>query len=141
MAILCIRLFSAVHLYLVRILFVKVILYCFYKNITLYIIELWFAIYNYWSGQVFIISHSPPLRFQNWWFLEHRFGNFEAPLGEFWSTAWGILKHRLGICRAPLDWIYYKMVRKLRNFGASEKTDISVFCSNSRIPFNVSHCY
>jgi magnesium-transporting ATPase (P-type) len=31
---------------------VKVILYSFYKNITLYIIELWFAIYNYWSGQV-----------------------------------------------------------------------------------------
>jgi len=30
----------------------KVILYSFYKNITLYIIELWFAIYNYWSGQV-----------------------------------------------------------------------------------------
>jgi len=29
-----------------------VILYSFYKNITLYIIELWFAIYNYWSGQV-----------------------------------------------------------------------------------------
>jgi magnesium-transporting ATPase (P-type) len=27
-------------------------LYSFYKNITLYIIELWFAIYNYWSGQV-----------------------------------------------------------------------------------------
>ena len=30
----------------------KVILYSFYKNITLYIIELWFAMYNYWSGQV-----------------------------------------------------------------------------------------
>merc|ERR1712179_31215 len=30
----------------------KVILYSFYKNITLYIIELWFAVYNYWSGQV-----------------------------------------------------------------------------------------
>lgn len=30
----------------------KVILYSFYKNICLYIIELWFAIYNYWSGQV-----------------------------------------------------------------------------------------
>jgi len=30
----------------------KVILYSFYKNITLYVIELWFAIYNYWSGQV-----------------------------------------------------------------------------------------
>jgi len=30
----------------------KVILYSFYKNITLYIIELWFALYNYWSGQV-----------------------------------------------------------------------------------------
>ena len=28
------------------------ILYCFYKNICLYIIEFWFAIYNYWSGQV-----------------------------------------------------------------------------------------
>jgi len=48
--------------YLARLLFVhgawnysrisKVILYSFYKNITLYIIELWFAIYNYWSGQV-----------------------------------------------------------------------------------------
>ena len=48
--------------YLSRLLFVhgawnysrisKVILYSFYKNITLYIIELWFAIYNYWSGQV-----------------------------------------------------------------------------------------
>ena len=48
--------------YLQRLLFVhgawnysrisKVILYCFYKNITLYVIELWFAIYNYWSGQV-----------------------------------------------------------------------------------------
>jgi phospholipid-transporting ATPase len=30
----------------------KVILYSFYKNITLYVIELWFAIYSYWSGQV-----------------------------------------------------------------------------------------
>jgi len=30
----------------------KVILYSFYKNITLYMIELWFAIYNFWSGQV-----------------------------------------------------------------------------------------
>ena len=30
----------------------KVILYSFYKNITLYIIELWFALYNYWSGQI-----------------------------------------------------------------------------------------
>jgi len=48
--------------YLSRLLFVhgawnysrisKVILYSFYKNITLYIVELWFAIYNYWSGQV-----------------------------------------------------------------------------------------
>jgi len=48
--------------YLSRLLFVhgawnysrisKVILYSFYKNITLYIIELWFAFYNYWSGQV-----------------------------------------------------------------------------------------
>eukprot|EP00092_Neocalanus_flemingeri_P037876 GFUD01041229.1.p1 GENE.GFUD01041229.1~~GFUD01041229.1.p1 ORF type:complete len:1159 (-),score=232.94 GFUD01041229.1:205-3681(-) len=48
--------------YLSRLLFVhgawnysrisKVILYSFYKNITLYIIELWFAIYSYWSGQV-----------------------------------------------------------------------------------------
>lgn len=48
--------------YLARLLFVhgawnytrisKVILYSFYKNITLYVIELWFAFYNYWSGQV-----------------------------------------------------------------------------------------
>ncbi len=48
--------------YLARLLFVhgawnytrisKVILYCFYKNICLYVIELWFAFYNYWSGQV-----------------------------------------------------------------------------------------
>merc|ERR1719443_2011975 len=48
--------------YLSRLLFVhgawnysrisKVVLYSFYKNITLYIIELWFAIYSYWSGQV-----------------------------------------------------------------------------------------
>jgi len=30
----------------------KVVLYSFYKNICLYIIELWFAIYNYWTGQV-----------------------------------------------------------------------------------------
>ena len=48
--------------YLQRLLFVhgawnysrisKVILYSFYKNICLYIIELWFAMYNYWTGQV-----------------------------------------------------------------------------------------
>ena len=48
--------------YLQRLLFVhgawnytrisKVILYCFYKNICLYIIELWFAIYSFWTGQV-----------------------------------------------------------------------------------------
>ena len=48
--------------YLSRLLFVhgawnysrisKVILYSFYKNITLYIIELWFAIYNCCGGQV-----------------------------------------------------------------------------------------
>jgi phospholipid-transporting ATPase len=48
--------------YLSRLLFVhgawnytrisKVILYSFYKNICLYIIELWFALYNYWTGQV-----------------------------------------------------------------------------------------
>ncbi|XP_034247125.1 probable phospholipid-transporting ATPase IA isoform X7 [Thrips palmi] len=30
----------------------KLILYSFYKNICLYIIELWFAIYSGWSGQV-----------------------------------------------------------------------------------------
>lgn len=30
----------------------KVILYSFYKNICLYIIELWFAFYSYWTGQV-----------------------------------------------------------------------------------------
>ena len=30
----------------------KVIVYSFYKNICLYIIELWFAIYSYWTGQV-----------------------------------------------------------------------------------------
>ena len=30
----------------------KLILYSFYKNIVLYIIELWFAMYNYWTGQV-----------------------------------------------------------------------------------------
>jgi len=30
----------------------KVILYSFYKNICLYIIELWFAIYSFWTGQV-----------------------------------------------------------------------------------------
>jgi phospholipid-transporting ATPase len=30
----------------------KVILYSFYKTICLYIIELWFAIYNAWTGQV-----------------------------------------------------------------------------------------
>lgn len=30
----------------------KVILYSFYKNICLYVIELWYAFYNYWSGQV-----------------------------------------------------------------------------------------
>lgn len=31
---------------------VKCILFSFYKNITLYLIELWFAIYNGWSGQI-----------------------------------------------------------------------------------------
>ena len=30
----------------------KTILYSFYKNITLYIIELWYAMYNNWTGQV-----------------------------------------------------------------------------------------
>jgi len=30
----------------------KLIFYSFYKNICLYIIELWFAIYSAWSGQV-----------------------------------------------------------------------------------------
>ena len=30
----------------------KVIVYSFYKNICLYVIELWFAIYSYWTGQV-----------------------------------------------------------------------------------------
>ena len=30
----------------------KVILYSFYKNICLYIIEMWFAFYSYWTGQV-----------------------------------------------------------------------------------------
>ena len=30
----------------------KVILYSFYKNIMLYIIKLWLAIYNYWNEQV-----------------------------------------------------------------------------------------
>lgn len=30
----------------------KLILYSFYKNICLYIIELWFAIYSGWSGQI-----------------------------------------------------------------------------------------
>ncbi|XP_028136313.2 probable phospholipid-transporting ATPase IA isoform X2 [Diabrotica virgifera virgifera] len=30
----------------------KIILYSFYKNICLYVIELWFAIYSGWSGQI-----------------------------------------------------------------------------------------
>ncbi|XP_074026035.1 ATPase phospholipid transporting 8A1 isoform X3 [Leptinotarsa decemlineata] len=30
----------------------KIILYSFYKNICLYVIELWFAIYSAWSGQI-----------------------------------------------------------------------------------------
>ncbi|XP_044737082.1 probable phospholipid-transporting ATPase IA isoform X2 [Chrysoperla carnea] len=30
----------------------KLILYSFYKNICLYVIELWFAVYSAWSGQV-----------------------------------------------------------------------------------------
>uniref|UniRef100_A0A146LDE3 Phospholipid-transporting ATPase n=1 Tax=Lygus hesperus TaxID=30085 RepID=A0A146LDE3_LYGHE len=48
--------------YLLRLLFVhgswnysrmcKLILYSFYKNICLYVIELWFAIYSGWSGQI-----------------------------------------------------------------------------------------
>jgi phospholipid-transporting ATPase len=28
------------------------ILYSFYKNVTLYMIELWFAYYSAWSGQI-----------------------------------------------------------------------------------------
>ncbi|XP_056637997.1 probable phospholipid-transporting ATPase IA isoform X1 [Diorhabda sublineata] len=48
--------------FLLRLLFVhgawnysricKIILYSFYKNICLYVIELWFAIYSGWSGQI-----------------------------------------------------------------------------------------
>nr|CAI5828683.1 unnamed protein product [Callosobruchus analis] len=48
--------------FLMRLLFVhgawnysrmcKLILYSFYKNICLYVIELWFAIYSGWSGQI-----------------------------------------------------------------------------------------
>ena len=34
------------------VVYFQVILYSFYKNICLYVIELWFAIYSYWSGQV-----------------------------------------------------------------------------------------
>nr|CAG4647660.1 EOG090X00X3 [Moina brachiata] len=30
----------------------RLILYSFYKNITLYVMELWFAIYSAWSGQI-----------------------------------------------------------------------------------------
>jgi phospholipid-transporting ATPase len=30
----------------------KLILYSFYKNICLYVIELWYAIYSGWSGQI-----------------------------------------------------------------------------------------
>lgn len=30
----------------------KLIFYSYYKNICLYIIELWFAIYSAWSGQI-----------------------------------------------------------------------------------------
>lgn len=30
----------------------KLILYSFYKNVTLYVIELWFAMYSGWSGQI-----------------------------------------------------------------------------------------
>ena len=46
----------------------KVILYSFYKNICLYIIELWFAIYSYWTGQVL---------FDRWTIGKYFF--FEAP--------------------------------------------------------------
>lgn len=48
--------------YLTKLLFVhgawnydrmcKLIFYSYYKNICLYIIELWFAIYSAWSGQI-----------------------------------------------------------------------------------------
>jgi len=31
----------------------KLILYCFYRNIALYITQFWFAIYNGWSGQAY----------------------------------------------------------------------------------------
>lgn len=30
----------------------KLILYSFYKNVCLYVIELWFAVYSGWSGQI-----------------------------------------------------------------------------------------
>ena len=30
----------------------RLILYSFYKNITLYVMELWFALYSAWSGQI-----------------------------------------------------------------------------------------
>lgn len=58
----CINLSSSQFRYLLRLLLVhgawnysrmcKLILYSFYKNVCLYVIELWFAIYSGWSGQI-----------------------------------------------------------------------------------------
>ena len=28
----------------------KVLVYCFYKNITMFLIQMWFAAYNMWTG-------------------------------------------------------------------------------------------
>jgi phospholipid-transporting ATPase len=44
----------------------KLILYSFYKNICLYVIELWFAIYSGWSGQIL---------FERWTIGEFLFSN------------------------------------------------------------------
>ena len=66
----------------------KVILYSFYKNICLYIIELWFAIYSYWTGQVlfdrwtigkyffFLKPHFLRTQHYNYFWLHIYSGNF-----------------------------------------------------------------
>ena len=45
----------------------KTILYSFYKNITLYIIELWYATYNHWTGQVCLSSPSDDFENRFYW--------------------------------------------------------------------------
>ncbi|XP_014253850.1 probable phospholipid-transporting ATPase IA isoform X3 [Cimex lectularius] len=79
---------------------IKIILYSFYKNICLYVMELWFAIYSGWSGQIL---------FERW-----SIGMYNVIFTAFPPFAIGLFDK---VCSADVMLRYPKLYSHRPNFG------------------------